>query len=208
MVSGSEVAFFSLTGSEIKQCQNSGSRRERIAFKLIQKPKELLATILILNNTINVALVTLTTFIAWGIFGTTTLTGKMVIGLTLVVTIAIVFFGEVLPKVYANQNSLKFVKRTSAMIDVSRSFLKPSVNVSSFICVNNFLNFSLSLKRFLSAASKLLFFAAAFPPSSSSAGAPLAERTAARISTSPAALSVPGPRASHPPPAPNRAGSR
>ncbi|MFC2126193.1 gliding motility-associated protein GldE [Bacteroidota bacterium] len=125
MVSGSEVAFFSLTAGDIKHFQHSDSRHERTAFKLIQKPKELLATILILNNTINVALVTLTTFMAWGIFGTNTLTGKVVIGLTLVVTFAIVFFGEVLPKVYANQNNLKFVRMTSVMIDVSRSFLKP-----------------------------------------------------------------------------------
>ncbi len=125
MISGSEVAFFSLTAGEIKHCQHSDRRRERIAFKLIQKPKELLATILILNNTINVALITLTTFMAWRIFDTNTLAGKVIIGLTMVVTIAIVFFGEVLPKVYANQNSLKFVKKTSAMIDFSRSFLKP-----------------------------------------------------------------------------------
>ena len=125
LVSGSEVAFFSLTAGEIKHCQHSNSRHERIAFKLIQKPKELLATILILNNTINVALVTLTTFMAWRIFGTNTLAGKVVIVLTLVVTFAIVFFGEVLPKVYANQNSVKFIKKTSLMIDISRSFLKP-----------------------------------------------------------------------------------
>jgi len=125
MVSGSEVAFFSLTATDIKHCQNSESRRERVAFRLIQKPKELLATILILNNTINVALITLTTFMAWRIFHTNTLAGKVVISMTLIVTFAIVFFGEVLPKVYANQNSLKFVKRTSIMIDISRSFLKP-----------------------------------------------------------------------------------
>lgn len=125
MVSGSEVAFFSLTANDIKHFQHSNSRPERTAFKLIQKPKELLATILILNNTINVALVTLTTFLAWQIFDTNTLSGKVILGLTLIVTTAIVFFGEVLPKVYANQNCLKFVKMTSVMLDVSRSFLKP-----------------------------------------------------------------------------------
>jgi gliding motility-associated protein GldE len=125
LVSGSEVAFFSLTRQEIAQCRVSQKSTEKTIYQLIKDPKRLLATILISNNFINVAIVTLATFITWRIVGTNTVEGMVVLILTLVTTFTIVFFGEVIPKVYANPNSMKFARKTAGMIKMANIIFKP-----------------------------------------------------------------------------------
>lgn len=125
LVSGSEVAFFSLTRQEISQCRVSQKRTEKTIYRLIKDPKKLLATILISNNFINVAIVTLATFITWRIVGTNTLQGIVVFILTVITTFSIVFFGEVIPKVYANPNSLKFACKTANLINMASVLFKP-----------------------------------------------------------------------------------
>lgn len=125
LVSGSEVAFFSTTSQDIEECSNSGRKSDLAIVELLRRPKELLATILILNNLINVAFVTLSTFTTWRIFGTSTLEGKIIVGLTAITTFLIVFFGEIIPKVYATQNHLKYARYTSNFILFSFKILKP-----------------------------------------------------------------------------------
>jgi putative hemolysin len=125
MVSGSEVAFFSLTRQEIASCKNSPKQSKKIIYVLISDPKKLLATILIFNNFVNVAFVTLATFITWRIVGTNTLEGTIIVLLTLITTFAIVFFGEVIPKVYASPNSLQFAGRTARLLMISQTIFKP-----------------------------------------------------------------------------------
>ncbi|MCK5210955.1 MAG: DUF21 domain-containing protein, partial [Cyclobacteriaceae bacterium] len=111
LVSGSEVAFFSLNPREIQHLKHGSSLEKRI-YALISKPKRLLATILILNNFINITFVTLSTMITWQITGSQNVEGKIVITLTAVITFLIVYFGEVVPKIYANQKSIGFAKMT------------------------------------------------------------------------------------------------
>jgi gliding motility-associated protein GldE len=93
--------------------------------KLLNQPRVLLATILILNNLVNVAIVTLSTFLSWELVGSKSSEGKEVVILTFVVTFLIVFFGEVVPKVYANQNNLTFAKNTASFLDFSLVVLRP-----------------------------------------------------------------------------------
>ena len=69
LVSGSEVAFFSLTKEDLSEISETNPDRGRLISKLVSSPKRLLSTILILNNLINIAIVTLTTFVSWSIFG-------------------------------------------------------------------------------------------------------------------------------------------
>ncbi len=137
MVSGSEVAFFSLTRHEIANCKNSPVKSEKIIYRLIKDPRNLLATILIFNNFINVSIVTLATFVTWRIVGSNTLEGAVIILLTLISTFSIVFFGEVIPKVYANPNSLLFARRTAKTLSLAQVFFKPLswflLNVSDII---------------------------------------------------------------------------
>lgn len=124
LVSGSEVAFFSLSPPEI-QSLREGSSMEKRMYSLISKPKRLLATILILNNFINIAFVTLSTFVTWRILGTETSEGQIIVILTGIITFLIVYFGEVVPKIYANQKSLGFARLSVPLINSAFNFLKP-----------------------------------------------------------------------------------
>lgn len=124
MISGSEVAFFSLTPEEVTHCRDSNRPADTHIVRLLDKPKILLATILILNNLVNVAIVTLSTYATWQYFGKST-EGSLVVVLTAVITIAILFFGEILPKQYAIQYSLLFAKRTSGVLNFASTLLRP-----------------------------------------------------------------------------------
>lgn len=110
LVSGSEVALFSLKPTDFDY--ENISAKDQILINLIDRPKKLLATILIANNFINIAIVLLYssfsndllqgTNISW--FG---INLKLVIDIG-IVTFLILLFGEILPKVYANRNSVEF----------------------------------------------------------------------------------------------------
>ena len=69
LISGSEVAFFSLSNSEIKTVQKTQKGSVNKVLFLLQTPEKLLATILILNNLINVAIITFSAYFAWNLFG-------------------------------------------------------------------------------------------------------------------------------------------
>ena len=124
LVSGSEVAFFSLSPREI-QLLKDGTAVEKRIYSLISKPKRLLATILILNNFINIAFVTLSTIMTWQITGSHSVEGQIVIVLTVIITFLIVYFGEVVPKIYANQRSIGFAKLTVPLLNFAFNFFKP-----------------------------------------------------------------------------------
>lgn len=125
LVSGSEVAFFSLSNEDLEEIGESNSPNGKKVLELIESPKKLLSTILILNNLINIGIVTLTTFVAWSIFGTNA-TGIVVILIqTVGVTFAIVFFGEIVPKVYANKAKKEFSLIMSPSIAFFSAILKP-----------------------------------------------------------------------------------
>lgn len=125
LVSGSEVAFFSLSHDDLAKCRGSNVPAERKIFNLLKNPKKLLATILILNNLVNVAIVTISTYVMWEIVGTKTTEGTLVVTLTFIVTFAIVFFGEIVPKVYATQSNLQFASITVHGLNLANSFLTP-----------------------------------------------------------------------------------
>ena len=119
LVSGSEVAYFSLSQDEIDECKESDSIPENRIAQLLTNPKRLLATILILNNFVNIAIVMLSANVTWQITGTKDTEGAVLALLTALVTVAIVFVGEIVPKIYANQNSQPFAKFTSGLLSIS-----------------------------------------------------------------------------------------
>ena len=124
MISGSEVAFFSLTSKELSECQVNGSPTDHQLVALLKRPRRLLATILILNNLVNVGIVTLSTYATWQYFGKDA-GGTVVAILTATITIAILFFGEILPKQYAIQYSLGFAKKMARIMHVAAQILTP-----------------------------------------------------------------------------------
>lgn len=137
LISGSEVAFFSLEKGSIIDLSNSSDKKENRIYQLLLKPKRLLATILIMNNLVNIAIVSLTTIFVWKLFQTKETPALVVSIVTAISTFLIVFFGELLPKVYANQSAINFAKRISTFIYFSNKVCTPFslllVNSTNFI---------------------------------------------------------------------------
>lgn len=124
LVSGSEVAFFSLTSDQLSDLDKN-AKSDFIILMLLRKKRQLLATILILNNLINIAIVTLSTFFTWSLVGGNTTEGKVVVILSAVVTFVILFFGEVVPKNLANQHNLQFARFTARGLFISEKIFRP-----------------------------------------------------------------------------------
>jgi putative hemolysin len=125
VISGAEMAFFSLSHKQITQFKNTTDSIERKILKLLQHPRRLLATVLILNNLLNVAFVTLSTHLLWRCVGTENVSSLVMLVYTLISTAFIVLFGEVIPKIYANQNNLRFAKRVAGFLDFAVPILRP-----------------------------------------------------------------------------------
>ena len=125
LISGSEVAFFSLDSESLDKCRAEKTPAHKAILALLEHPRRLLATILIVNNLVNVAIITLATFVTWELIGSKTTEGKIVGALTIVVTFVILFFGEVVPKNFATQHNLKFAKTTSRMLSFLEKVFKP-----------------------------------------------------------------------------------
>jgi putative hemolysin len=125
VISGTEVAFFSLSHKKITQCKNTQDPREKRILRLLQHPRRLLATILILNNLINVAFVTFSTYLLWSIVGTDNIDSLIMLAYTLISTTFLVLFGEVIPKIYANQNNLHLARRITGFLAFAVPTLRP-----------------------------------------------------------------------------------
>ncbi len=110
LVSGAEVALFSLTQTDIDSALEDNSKPIEIISKLLERPKKLLATILVANNFINIAIVILFAYLGGYFFeGISSAITRFVIEVV-IVTFLILLFGEILPKIYASRNRVKFAK--------------------------------------------------------------------------------------------------
>ncbi|MGB5385487.1 MAG: gliding motility-associated protein GldE [Eudoraea sp.] len=113
LISGAEVAFFSLSQTDLNEIEEKKTARGKIVVKLLERPKKLLATILISNNAINIGIVLLFSSIGDVIFSKINyqLFGLISVRFlleVLVATFLILMFGEILPKIYANRNRFEF----------------------------------------------------------------------------------------------------
>ncbi|WP_248724834.1 gliding motility-associated protein GldE [Seonamhaeicola sp. ML3] len=108
LISGAEVAFFSLTKNDIEAGFEEESKRLQIISTLLEKPKKLLATILVANNFINIATVILFAYLGDFMFGGIENPKVKFVVEVVVITFLILLFGEILPKIYASRNNVKF----------------------------------------------------------------------------------------------------
>jgi gliding motility-associated protein GldE len=108
LISGAEVALFSLTKSDIDKGIEEGSKPLKIVAKLLDEPKKLLATILVANNFINIGIVILFAYLGNIIFKEISSAILKFIIEVVIVTFLILLFGEILPKIYARRNHVKF----------------------------------------------------------------------------------------------------
>ena len=132
LISGTEVAFFSLSQTDLNELSNNG-KEDNIVVTLLERPRKLLATILITNNFINILIVLLFASLSETLFGNFnyqlnlyffTAPIRFLVEIVLV-TFLILLFGEVLPKVYASRNALRFSKAMSKFIHSVNILLTP-----------------------------------------------------------------------------------
>ena len=134
-ISGSEIAFFSLTPSQLEEIEDTP--KGNIIKELISAPERLLATILIANNTVNVTIVILCNFALGPIFENMSPVLSFILQ-TVILTFLILLFGEILPKLYANSNELTWAKFASSGIAFLTKLFKPlsSILMCSSVIVN------------------------------------------------------------------------
>jgi len=121
-VSGSEIAYFSITPNTLDELDDSpNSTRIRA---LLSKPQRLLATILIANNLVNVTIVVLCNFALGPIFSGMSPVMSFILQ-TVILTFLILLFGEILPKLLANNNPLKWARNAIGGISFLSKLLTP-----------------------------------------------------------------------------------
>ncbi|TYA52961.1 gliding motility-associated protein GldE [Formosa maritima] len=108
LISGAEVALFSLNRADLEEGIQENPNTFKIISKLLERPKKLLATILVANNFINIAIVILFAYLGDFIFTSITQPLLRFIVEVVVITFLILLFGEILPKIYASRNKVKF----------------------------------------------------------------------------------------------------
>ena len=125
IISGAEVAFFSLKKTDLEEMEEHGDEKDVRVLRLLEKPKELLAGLLIGNNLVNITIVILSYYLT---FKQINFGGSQVLVLliqTIAVTFLLVMFGEVVPKVYASANNQKTTKIFSGFIAFMLWVFKP-----------------------------------------------------------------------------------
>ncbi len=133
LISGSEVAFFSLDPADLRRVDLSEAKVSFIIADLLKEPEKLLATILIANNFVNIAMVILSSMLTAQLFDFSEypLTGFLF--QVLLITFVLLLFGEVVPKIYANHFSL----RLSALMAVPVKYLQKGLSPISSILLKS-----------------------------------------------------------------------
>ncbi len=131
-VSGSEVAYFSLTPTDIEELEHSRSRRASTAMKLLSRPEKLLSSILVTNNIINIALIILAAFISSRLFDLSNNPVLSFIIEVVVITFLLLLFCEVMPKVYASRNQLSFALTMAPTLALASRIVSPLASALSF----------------------------------------------------------------------------
>lgn len=125
LISGAEVAFFSLSKSDIEKGINQNPDSFNLVQKLLKKPKKLLATILVANNFINIAIVLLFAYLGETLFfEISSQISKFILEVVLA-TFLILLFGEIVPKIYASRNREKFAAKMAVPINILDTLFSP-----------------------------------------------------------------------------------
>ncbi|WP_186736779.1 gliding motility-associated protein GldE [Spirosoma utsteinense] len=125
LVSASEAAFFSLSPNDRARCRDSTQAEDQRISLLLDRPKRLLASLVIFNNLLNIAVVVIAMYLTWEFSQESRGSGWVLSAVTLGVTLTIVLFGEIVPKVYASQNNLMVARRTAPLAQVGLVVFRP-----------------------------------------------------------------------------------
>ncbi len=139
IISASEVAFFSLDPQMLSKLDDSEIKADRNILRLLRNPQRLLATILISNNFVNVAVILLLTHFTTTILNFDNAPLMGLVFQAIVITFMLLLFGEITPKVYATQFAQKTAVLTVPFISALEKLFGPFVSllVNSTSIVNN-----------------------------------------------------------------------
>lgn len=128
--SGSEIAFFSLSPSDVAELEDGKFDADKKIQNLRDDSERTLATILIANNFVNVTIIMLLNYVIAGVisFGERALLLQFLFT-TVILTFLLLLFGEIMPKVYARQDPLKFCRRCVGGIMFARKLFWPIENI-------------------------------------------------------------------------------
>jgi CBS domain containing-hemolysin-like protein len=143
LFSGSETAYFGLTNYRLRELKEEGSEKAKKISKLLDKPDELLSTLLVGNTAVNIAFTSSITVLIITLTNgfLTNNTGSFLA--TVVSALMLLIFGEVTPKAYAANNSELFAFRTISVVSLIKLVLSPLtciVNLITRILLGNDMN--------------------------------------------------------------------
>ena len=137
-VSASEIAFFSLSPTDLSEIEEEEHTSDRRIMDLLQDSERLLATILISNNFVNVTIIMLCNFFFAEVvdFGDSVIVEFLVI--TVILTFLLLLFGEIMPKIYSAQHTLRFCRFAAPIITMLKKVFSPlsGLLVRSTVIVN------------------------------------------------------------------------
>jgi putative hemolysin len=137
LMSASEVAFFSFRPEDIENLKTNKDKKSKTALNLYNNPEKLLSTVLMANNTINIAIVLLAAFLSSRMFD---FSSEPVLGFitnVVAITFLLLFFGEVMPKVYASRNHVSLALFMAYPLTLLEKLFQPVTSLlilsSSFV---------------------------------------------------------------------------
>jgi len=125
LVSASEVAYFSFRPEDLENFKTDKNKKSKTVLKLYSNPEKLLSTILVANNTINIAIVLLAAYLSSRIFD---FSSEPVLGFIInvvIITFLLLFFGEVMPKVYASRNKITIAQLMAYPLTLLEKIFQP-----------------------------------------------------------------------------------
>ena len=139
-VSASEIAFFSLSPSDLNDIEEENHPYDSKIKALLDDSERLLATILISNNFVNVTIIMLLNYVFASVidFGEAKILEFLIV--TVVLTFLLLLFGEIMPKIYSAQHTLPFARKAAPVVTVLRTVFWPisSLLVRSSFFINRF----------------------------------------------------------------------
>lgn len=132
LMSGSEVAYFSFRPEDIERFKTTKGKQAKTALKLYNDPEQLLSTVLVGNNTINITIVLLSAYLSSLLFD---FSAEPVFGFIInvvVITFLLLFFGEIMPKVYASRNHVAFALFMAVPLTILIKVFRPVTSLLIF----------------------------------------------------------------------------
>lgn len=131
MISGSEVAYFSLSAAEKEKLKKKSKTNQRVS-DLLGNPERLLATILVTNNFVNVGIIILTAYISNNLVTFVNAQALEFIFQVVLITFFLLLFGEIFPKVYATHFALRFAKTMALPLQTLEKLFRPINSILIF----------------------------------------------------------------------------